>query len=150
MQVSADLRTSIFQSIATEEQVLDHVTDRSSSATIQAIVDDIVCAMARVTNRSDFANAEELITKLRSAISTNLQTSALPLLVKFRDLEVVLNEPFGQRYVSNALLNPDGSERYEDINVQDAQRSPIIVTGGNRISDSAMYVCVVLNLSYAC
>lgn len=146
VQLWGDLRTSILQGDGTEEQASRHASDRLSNISFQTIVDDIVCAMAKVTRRSGIENHEDLITKLRNAISMNLTTSALPSFVKFRDMEITLMEPSRQRYVSNALLNPDGSERYGDINVNDMQKNPIIVTGGNQVNSSAMCDLAFQNL----
>jgi hypothetical protein len=150
VNVSADLCTSILQHKATEEQIHDHATSRTSNTSIQTIVDDIVCAIARVTMQPGIGNHEDLIMKLRSAISTNLKSSALRSLVKFREMEIKLQEPWRQRYVSNTLLNPDGSEQNGVSNGQDVQRSPIIVTCGNSVGNSTMYVPTILTVLYLC
>jgi hypothetical protein len=149
VQIFADLKPSLLQCDA-EEQVKYIDSHKSSQGFVQAIVDDILFAIAEVSAPRDFANPMELITKLKNAILSYLKNSALRPLANFQNLEIIIMDPNRQRYVSNILLSSDGSERYadDDNSVPDLpdlekgneRHTPIKIESGSRVNHIMLYV----------
>ena len=149
VHIFADLKPSMLQCDA-EEQVKHIDGHKSSQGFIQAIVDDILFAVAEVSARRNFANPLDLITKLKSAVLSYLKTSALRPLTNFQNLEVVIMDWNRQRYVSNIHLESDGSERHPheensethlpSLEEGNERHTPIKNESGNRSTHTVLYV----------
>ena len=133
IQLDADIRPSILKEFKPEENTAPQVAGLSSTGRIQRIVDDILCAMASVTVRTTITDPADLVGKLSSAVTAYLKKSELHSLLDFRSIEIILANPNRSRYVSNVLVNRDGSRRDGRPDEQMDTGTAIKVQGGDGI-----------------
>lgn len=78
---------------------------------IHAIVDGALEAELRTIAGQVFADAGEMVSTVKDAVSEYLRSSPLARLVDFHYLEVAAISPKFERFVANTLLNADGSAK---------------------------------------
>lgn len=129
--IEGDLRPEMLQVIANKERSLPRTNEHATGQTMQDVVDDVLRVTHPISQRRDLTDHVQLIEEVLEAVSSSLKDSLLGLYVRFTGLEIVLEGPKRERYVSHTLLSSDGSQRSKASYEQTKHGTDITIADGH-------------------